>query len=177
MLPTARRAAHGRRAAHAQELSRRLRRAGSPVTANALHPGFVATAIGRPSREQQQGGGGGGGRGVADLLADAFWALAAPLTKTLGQGAATTLHVALAPGLRSVSGAYFDDCRAVAPAAHTLGAAGEAAAARLWARSERLVAAQLAPPKPTTPPTPTPKTPKAPVAEEGAALPPSVVPV
>ena len=166
----------GQRAAvllYAQELSRRLRRAGSPVTANALHPGFVATAIGRPSREQQQGG--SRGSVATDLLADAFWALASPLTKTLGEGAATALHVALAPGLRGVSGAYFDDCRAVAPAARTLGAAGEAAAARLWALSERLVAAQLAPQKPTTPPTtPTPK--KAPAAEEGAALP-SVVPV
>lgn len=75
------------------ELARRLE--GTGVTANAVHPGAVATRLG-----QHNG----------------WWAV--PITRALGvlfkspeQGAATTLHVLRAPELERVTGRYFADSR------------------------------------------------------------------
>jgi NAD(P)-dependent dehydrogenase (short-subunit alcohol dehydrogenase family) len=79
------------------ELARRIE--GSGVTANCLHPGFVATEIG-PAH------------GVVPGL---VWTL---VTKVAAlppeEGAKTSIHAAAAPELEGVNGKYFDKCRPVA---------------------------------------------------------------
>lgn len=80
----------------ARELGKRLR--GTRITANAVHPGLVKTAIDRNL--------GGGSR-------MGFRLLAALVGKTVGQGAATSCYVATSPLLGAVSGRYFEDCNAV----------------------------------------------------------------
>jgi len=86
------------------------RLAGTGVTANALHPGVVSTKLLRE-------GFGTSGIGVAE-------------------GAATSVYLATAPEVGSVSGEYFVNRRAVKPATSAL---DDALAERLWRESERLV--------------------------------------
>ncbi len=100
------------------ELARRLE--GSGVTVNAVHPGAVATGLGKNN-----------GR----------WARA--LTSVLGlffrspdKGAATSIYVATAPTLAGVTGKYFANSREKRP---SRAAEDGAAATRLWAMSESLV--------------------------------------
>jgi len=93
----------------AAELSERL--AGSGATANSLHPGVVGTKLLR-----------------------AGFAMDGP--DTLAQGAATSVHLAVAPELEGVSGKYFVRSKAV-PASRLARDAG--LRARLWAASERLL--------------------------------------
>ncbi len=102
---------------HAGALARRL--AGSGVTANALHPGVVATAL---ARDYPQ-----------------------PLIKLLNlvllspeEGARTSLHLASAPELAGVTGAWFEKCREVRAAPRALDVSAQD---RLWSVSERLVGA------------------------------------
>lgn len=71
------------------ELARRL--AGRGITANALHPGFVATDIGTRHRF------------VPKLL----WRIGTLAAVGPEEGARTSLHLACAPELADVSGAYF----------------------------------------------------------------------
>jgi NAD(P)-dependent dehydrogenase (short-subunit alcohol dehydrogenase family) len=104
-----------------KELARRL--AGSPVTANCLHPGVVATNIGSK----------GGVIGFG-------WNIAKPFFLTEEQGAINSLYVASAPEIETMSGAYFVKQRAVAP--NPL-ADDPVLANRLWEESERLVNAAL----------------------------------
>jgi NAD(P)-dependent dehydrogenase (short-subunit alcohol dehydrogenase family) len=79
------------------ELARRI--AGSGVTANCLHPGFVATDIG-PAH------------GVVPGI---VWRLVTRVAAIPPEeGAETSIHVAGAPDLEGVSGRYFDKCRPVA---------------------------------------------------------------
>ena len=106
-----------------RELARRL--AGSGVTANCCHPGGVATRLGQT---------------------DAAWTRL--LSRVLGtllltpeQGARTSVYLATAPGLGSVSGRYFAKEREIRPAR---AARDDAAARRLWEASEALVARALA---------------------------------
>ena len=100
-----------------RELARRLE--GSGVAANAVHPGAVATRLGR-------------GSGPAfDLLQRAI----ALFMKSPERGAETSLHVATAPELEGVSGRYFADRREKQPQPH---AADPALARRLWDVSEEL---------------------------------------
>jgi NAD(P)-dependent dehydrogenase (short-subunit alcohol dehydrogenase family) len=100
------------------ELARRLE--GSDVTANALHPGFVASNFGRSN----------GG----------MWNMLMPLAQlfaiTPQRGAETSLHLAAAPEVQGVTGRYFDKRRAVSssPASYDI-----AAQRRLWEVSEQLV--------------------------------------
>jgi len=101
------------------ELARRLE--GSGVTANAVHPGGVATRLGVSNN-------GPVGSVVGRLVR--------PLLKTPAQGAETSLHVAADPGLEGRSGRYFADRRERQPSA---AARDRDAAARLWRESERLV--------------------------------------
>jgi NAD(P)-dependent dehydrogenase (short-subunit alcohol dehydrogenase family) len=99
------------------ELARRL--AGRGVTVNALHPGGVATRLGR-------------GHGpVLDLLQRAVMLF----RKSPEQGARTSLHLATSPEVEGVTGRYFADRREKRPAPY---ATDEAAARRLWEVSERL---------------------------------------
>jgi retinol dehydrogenase-12 len=100
-----------------RELARRL--GSRDVTANALHPGVIASGFGR------------NGRGLFSWLV----ALGAPLLSSPEKGARTTLHVATAPELQGVTGRYFSDCREKVPAP---AARDDDAGLRLWQISENL---------------------------------------
>src|SRR5262252_3454553 len=97
-----------------RELARRLR--GTGVTANCLHPGFVATRFG-----DQSGG----------LISHMVW-LAKYFAIPPTEGAKTVVYLASSPEADGVSGKYFYKCRAT-----TLSAAAEddQAASALWERS------------------------------------------
>jgi retinol dehydrogenase-14 len=103
----------------ANELARR--EAATGVTSNSLHPGVVATGFGRNDP------------GWFRLLVT----LGMPFLSSPRKGARTSIHVASAPELASVTGRYFKDRREVAPAPY---ARDEAVQRRLWELSERLVA-------------------------------------
>lgn len=93
------------------ELARRLE--GTGVTANAVHPGAVATRFG-----QNNGA-------VARVLTK----MLAPFFRTPEQGAQTSIHVATSPVLEGVTGRYFANAREARPSR----AAQDAdAARRLW---------------------------------------------
>ena len=101
------------------ELARRL--AGTPVTANALHPGVVSTAFGAddPARVQ---------RLLLPLLR--------PVMKSPAKGAATSIHLASAPGLEQVTGGYFVNSK---PKRSAKPSYDEVVAERLWRASHDLV--------------------------------------
>jgi len=101
-----------------RELARRL--AGTGVTANCLHPGFVATHFGDES---------GGWLSYAIR----FWKKVFAISSE--KGAETLVYLASAPEVANVSGAYFYQCR---PATPTKEAQDDAAAHRLWSESARL---------------------------------------
>jgi NAD(P)-dependent dehydrogenase (short-subunit alcohol dehydrogenase family) len=100
-----------------RELARRL--AGTGVTANCLHPGFVATNFG-----QREAGLFGWGMRLAMLFA------ARP-----EPGADTIVHLASSPEVAGVSGRYFYNSREIAPSA---AAQDDAMAAQLWRESEKI---------------------------------------
>ena len=95
-----------------RELARRI--AGSGVTANSLHPGFVATRFG-----DQSGG-------VMQRLVS--------IAKPVGaispeEGAKTIVYLASSPDVAAVSGEYFYQCKIAQPAAE---ARNDNDAKRLW---------------------------------------------
>lgn len=99
-------------------LARRLE--GTGVTANALHPGVVATGFGRN---------------------DPGWLrlgvrIAAPFFRSPERGARTPIWLAASPEVAGVSGRYFADEREVASSAASRDVAAQE---RLWAESARLV--------------------------------------
>lgn len=100
------------------ELARRL--AGTGVTANALHPGVVATGFGRNTP------------GLFRTLVG----IAQPFMLTPEKGAETVTYLATSPEVEGVSGKYFEKCREVRPSP---AARDPEAARRLWELSERLV--------------------------------------
>jgi NAD(P)-dependent dehydrogenase (short-subunit alcohol dehydrogenase family) len=101
-----------------RELARRL--AGTGVTANCLHPGFVASRIG-----DDNGG----------LFRVAFTAVKRIVAITPERGAATSVYLATSPDVAGKSGGYYDKCALATPSA---AAQDDAAARRLWAASARL---------------------------------------
>jgi NAD(P)-dependent dehydrogenase (short-subunit alcohol dehydrogenase family) len=105
-----------------RELARRLK--GSGVTANSLHPGFVATRFG-----------GGSGGWVQALMPIARLGAISPQ-----KGAATIVYLASSPDVASTSGLYFYQDKPDTPSPQ---AQDDATAARLWAESERLEAAAV----------------------------------
>ena len=96
------------------ELSRRLE--GSGVTANALHPGVVATAFGRA------------GNGFFSFL----WSLGNGFMRSPAQGAQTSIHLATSPDVDGITGRYFANEKLAGSSTHSL---DEAAALRLWSES------------------------------------------
>lgn len=100
-----------------RELARRLR--GSDVTANCLHPGFVATRFGDES----------GGMLSLGIKAAKSFAISPE------QGAQTIVYLASSPDVAGASGEYFYKCR---PATPTRDAQDDSAATRLWEISARL---------------------------------------
>jgi len=103
------------------ELARRLD--GTAVTANVLHPGFVASNFGKNNG------------GLFAILLGLAQRVAAISPES---GAETSIYLASSPEVAGVSGQYLDKCRAVAPSAE---AQDRTAAARLWQLSEALVGA------------------------------------
>jgi len=104
-----------------RELARRLR--GTGVTANCLHPGFVATGLGDDS-----------GGLISRLVRVAkFFALSPE------QGAKTIVHLASSPDIAGLTGQYFCECRPAKPAPAAL---DDRAASLLWERSAALAGAK-----------------------------------
>jgi NAD(P)-dependent dehydrogenase (short-subunit alcohol dehydrogenase family) len=99
------------------ELSKRL--AGTGVTANAVHPGFVATRFIE-------------GKGTVNWI---FRQLAVVMATTPEAGAKTSIYVASSPEIEGVTGKYFVKCRETTP---NKAARDEAAAKRLWELSEAM---------------------------------------
>ena len=104
-----------------RELARRLE--GTGVTANALHPGFVASRFGD-----------GAMRGPMALV---FGLMKRTVAVSPERGAETIVHLARAPEAAGVTGGYFADRK---PAEPSPAARHDADAARLWAESERILA-------------------------------------
>lgn len=102
-----------------RELARRLE--GSGVTANALHPGFVATGFAKNN-----------GRLIAALMS-----IFAPLVgRSPAKGAETSIYLASSPDVADISGEYFYDSRVVSPAPQ---ATDHEVARRLWDVSAEMV--------------------------------------
>jgi NAD(P)-dependent dehydrogenase (short-subunit alcohol dehydrogenase family) len=104
----------------ARALARRFR--GTARTANALHPGVIATGLWRNLPA------------ITHVVTPILGALA---LKTIPQGAATQCWAATHPSLREVSGEYFSDSNVAASTRH---GSDEAMAERLWTVTEELVA-------------------------------------
>jgi retinol dehydrogenase-14 len=111
------------------ELVRRL--PGTSVTANALHPGLVNTSFGAEDP------------GVVQRL---FVPFMRPFMNAPARGAATSIHVASAPGLEHVTGRYFAGGK---PRKSSRRSYDQAAAARLWEVSTDLVGLTSAAPQVT----------------------------
>ncbi len=104
----------------AKELSRRF--AGTKKTANAVHPGVIQTNLGRHMNPVMQFV-----FGLSDKIA----------LKSIAQGAATEVYVAVHPAAAGMTGKYFADCNI----AKSRGDADNAETARkLWEVSEQIVA-------------------------------------
>ena len=102
---------------YTRELARRL--AGTGVTANSLHPGFVATRFGDES---------GGMLSVGIKLAKNF-------AISPEKGAKTIVYLASSNEVANVTGKYFYKCREATP---TREAQDDDAARRLWLETEKL---------------------------------------
>jgi retinol dehydrogenase 12 len=112
-----------------RELARRLE--GSGVTANCLHPGFVATNFTT-------------GKGWL------YWAmrqLARVVAITPEEGARTTVYLASSPEVEGVSGGYFAKSK---PSKTTAAGRDDEAARRLWTLSEGMVKADVSRGSPST---------------------------
>lgn len=103
-----------------RELADRL--AGTGVTANALHPGFVASSFGMTNN-------------------DGWWVR--PVMKFMhlfalneDEGARTSIYLASSPEVAGVTGRYFQQCRESMPSA---AARDQASQRRLWEMSESLL--------------------------------------
>jgi NAD(P)-dependent dehydrogenase (short-subunit alcohol dehydrogenase family) len=92
------------------------------ITVNCLHPGFVATRLGR------DGDGGRLGEVVATLLK--------PFAKTPERGARTSVYLATSAEVGGVTGTYFVNSKPKQPAATAL---DDDAARRLWEISTELI--------------------------------------
>jgi NAD(P)-dependent dehydrogenase (short-subunit alcohol dehydrogenase family) len=99
-------------------LARRL--AGSSVTANCLHPGFVKTGF---------------ADGNSGWFSTVFGIVKNLFAISVEEGAKTMIHLAASPEVAGVTGKYFDKSKAVASSAASL---DQAVQEQLWAHSEKL---------------------------------------
>jgi NAD(P)-dependent dehydrogenase (short-subunit alcohol dehydrogenase family) len=106
---------------YTRELARRL--AGSGVTANSLHPGFVATRFGDES----------GGMLSFAVRAAKYFAI------TPEKGAETIVYLASSEEVAGTTGKYFYKCREATP---TKEAQDDVAARRLWEETAKLAGIQ-----------------------------------
>ncbi|KAL4570772.1 hypothetical protein LXL04_026434 [Taraxacum kok-saghyz] len=86
---------------HAKELTRHFKEEGVNITANSVHPGVIATNLGRHS-------------GFNSF----FYSVFNFMLKNIPQGAATTCYVAVHPQVKGVSGEYFADSNLSKPTTH-----------------------------------------------------------
>lgn len=100
-----------------REMARRL--AGTGVTANCLHPGFVATRFGDNNGPLFRIG----------------IAVAKRFALSPEKGAETIVYLASSPEVATVTGGYFYQCRPATPSGAAL---DDAAARRLWDESARI---------------------------------------
>jgi NAD(P)-dependent dehydrogenase (short-subunit alcohol dehydrogenase family) len=100
-----------------RELARGL--AGTGVTANCLHPGFVATGLGQRD----------------SVIFGTVMRLAMLFAAKPEQGARTIVHLAASPHVVGTTGSYFIDCREAVPSRN---ARDDGAARRLWEESVQL---------------------------------------
>lgn len=100
-----------------RELARRL--AGTGVTANCLHPGFVGSNFATNN----------------GWFAQAVMRIARPVARTPEKGAETAVYLCASPDVATVSGQYFFDSQPRWPKQY---AQDDATARRLWDVSERL---------------------------------------
>jgi len=98
------------------ELARRLK--GQTITANTLHPGFVASNFGKSTPLMRFG-----------------FSLARPFAISPEKGAATPVYLATSPDVATTSGLYFVKQK---PAQSSAASYNEDTARRLWAVSEQL---------------------------------------
>jgi retinol dehydrogenase 12 len=105
--------------------TRELARHSDPdvLTANALHPGFVASNFAR--------------EGDLGLIGIIGMPLVRPFAISSQKGALTSIYLATSPDVEGITGQYFVKGQAVKPAAPAL---DDAAAARLWEISKKLTA-------------------------------------
>jgi NAD(P)-dependent dehydrogenase (short-subunit alcohol dehydrogenase family) len=103
-----------------RELARRLE--GTGVTANALHPGFVASNFAR--------------EGDTGALGNIAMIVGRPFAISSVEGAQTSVFLASSPTVEGVTGQYFVKSSFAKTSA---AASDDAAAARLWAVSEQLL--------------------------------------
>jgi NAD(P)-dependent dehydrogenase (short-subunit alcohol dehydrogenase family) len=104
-----------------RELARRWDDSG--VSANALHPGLVATHFGRD--------------GDQGRLASLAMPILKPFALSPKQGAQTSIYLASAPEVEGITGGYWVKS---APASPSAAAQDDGAARKLWEVSEQLVA-------------------------------------
>ncbi|WP_046245746.1 SDR family oxidoreductase [Hymenobacter terrenus] len=110
-----------------QELARRLRAHGiTNVTTNAVHPGAVASSFGASS-----------GGWLSSLMQ-----LARPLLLSVEKGAETSIYLASAPEVATISGGYFAKQKAE-PVKHSFNTSDHAR--QLWKLSEQLTGTQFLP--------------------------------
>jgi NAD(P)-dependent dehydrogenase (short-subunit alcohol dehydrogenase family) len=93
------------------------------ITANALHPGFVASNF---AKERDYG-----------LFGNMFMPLSRPFSISVPKGAQTSVYLASSPDVDGITGQYFYKNRVGGPSAAAL---DDNAAARLWEISEKLTA-------------------------------------
>jgi len=101
-----------------RELARQF--AGTGITTNSLHPGFVNTRFA------------GGGHGALYQV----FRIAKKFALTPEEGAETIIYLASSPEVAGVTGEYFKKCARATP---TSEAQDDAAARRLWSETEKLV--------------------------------------
>jgi NAD(P)-dependent dehydrogenase (short-subunit alcohol dehydrogenase family) len=106
-----------------RELARRW--AGTGVTANCLHPGFVATRF---------------GDGSGGLLSGVVRVGKALFAITPEKGAKTIVYLASSPEVAAISGEYFYKCATGTP---TAGGRDDDAARRLWEESARIAGIKI----------------------------------
>ena len=102
-----------------RELARRLD--GTPMTANAVHPGWVGSNFAR--------------EGDMGPFIGAAMVVARPFSISSAAGARTSVYLASSPDVAGVSGQYFYKCRVAKPSDAAL---DDAAAARLWEVSAQM---------------------------------------
>jgi len=102
-----------------RELARRLD--GTPMTANAVHPGWVGSNFAR--------------EGDMGPFVGATMVVARPFAISSAAGARTSVYLASSPDVAGITGQYFYKCKVAAPSKAAL---DDMAAARLWEVSARM---------------------------------------